>query len=379
RKERQTNMARVQVPTDVPFFSMDREVGGYKSPYERWKELEGIPTHRGYYVKDLLTLEVAPWESRGGAGMFINLEGSQGFNDSYVHELAPRESSNPVRHIYEETIYVLSGHGATTVWTDENKKQTFEWQKSSFFAIPSNAWHQHFNLSGEEPARLYGMTAAPRVIDTFKSLDFVFNNPYVFGDRFNGEDSYFKQGERNARGGYVTNFVADVLGSAIMAETPGYGEGRGPGVRSTGFTLVNGTMHNHSSSWPVGVYKKSHRHGPGINVMILRGEGYTLMWPNGREEPAVRCDWGPGSVFVPGEGWFHQHFNTGSDPCLFLAIGWGSEKPKSGGGTWSSSATGDEISFEAEDPAIHRDFEAELARHGVTCKMGDVSPYCTAR
>jgi len=368
------------VSTDAPFFKMPENYGDeYKSPYEMWKELEGIPTVRDYYVRDLLTLPVTKWESRGGSAAFINLHGTQGFNDSYVYELEPKEASNPVKHIYEETVYVLRGSGATTVWTDDNRKQTFEWQTSSFFAIPPNAYYQHFNLSGDEPARLYGMTSAPRIIDSFKSLDFVFNNPYVFEDRFGGEEGYFKQGERSARGNYVTNYIADVLGSAIMAETPGYSEGRGPGVRSTGFTLVNGTMHNHSSSWPIGVYKKSHRHGPGINVMILRGEGYTLMWPNGIEEPAVTCEWGPGSVIVPGEGWFHQHFNTGADPCLFLAIGWGSEKAKTGGGGWSSSATGDEISFEDEDPQIHRDFEAALASHGVRCKMGNVSPYCTAK
>ncbi len=373
-------MAMTSVPTDKPFFSMEKALDGeYKGPYERWKELEGIPTLRDYYVKDLLAVELTRWESRGGSGLFVNLEGSQGFNDSYVYELAPKESSTPVRHIYEETIYVLTGSGATTVWTDEKHKQTFEWHKSSFFAIPPNAWHQHFNLSGDEPSRFYGMTAAPRVIDTFKSLDFVFNNPYSFVDRFKGEEDYFKQGERGVRGGYVTNFVSDVLGTAIMANTPGYGEGRGPGVRSTGYTLVNGTMHNHSSSWPVGVYKRAHRHGPGINVLILRGTGYTIMWPGGYEDTPVRCEWGPGSVLVPGEGWFHQHFNTGADPCLFLAIGWGSEKPKSGGGAWQSARTGDEIMFEDENPALHAEFEAELAKNGATCEMGDVSPFCTAK
>jgi quercetin dioxygenase-like cupin family protein len=366
----------------VPFFDLGRDEGvkgarEYKSPYERWKELEGIPTLRGYYVKNLLDVELTPWESRGGAGVFINLEGNQGFNDSYVYELEPKESSQPVRHIYEETVYILKGQGATTVWTDDNHKQTFEWHKSSFFAIPPNAWHQHHNLSGNEPARYFGMTAAPRVIDTFKSLDFVFNNPYVFNDRFKSDDGYFKQAERGPRGGYVTNYVSDVLGTAIMAETAGYSEGRGPGVRSTGYTLVNGTMHNHSSSWPIGVYKRAHRHGPGINVMILRGEGYSTMWHDSM--PVERCEWGPGSVFVPGEGWWHQHFNTGAEPCLFLAIGWGSEKPKSGGGTWSSAKTGDEIMFDEEDPAVHREFEAELARNGVKCRMGDVHPFCTAK
>src|SRR5206468_9291919 len=135
-----------------------------------------------------------------GSGVFINLDGAQGMSDCYVYELAPRASSVPVRHMYDETVYVLGGHGATTVWLDEDKKQTFEWQTSSLFAIPPNAWYQHFNLSGDEPVRYYGMTTAPLVMDAFKSIDFVFDNPYVFRDRFNGEEGYFKQTERSPEG-----------------------------------------------------------------------------------------------------------------------------------------------------------------------------------
>ena len=100
---------------------------------------------------------------RGGSGVFINLEGTGGFNDTYLYELAPKESSAPIRHIYEETIYILKGQGATTVWIDEKKKQTIEWHERSYFAIPPNAWHQHHNLSGNEPIRYIAMTAAPRV------------------------------------------------------------------------------------------------------------------------------------------------------------------------------------------------------------------------
>ena len=59
--------------------------------------------------------------------------------------------------------------------------------------------------------------------------------------------------------------------------------------------------------------------------------------------------------------------------------GLGSEKPKRGKGAWSSSRTGDEVSFEDEDAALHKEFEEELAKNGVQCKMGDVSPFCTAK
>ena len=65
---------------------------------------------------------------------------------------------------------------------------------------------------------------------------------------------------------------------------------------------------------------------------------------------------------------------------LFLAIGWGSEKPKTGGKQYiytSVKEGGDNIEWEDEDPQIHADYEAELARHGVECTMGQHHPFCT--
>jgi gentisate 1,2-dioxygenase len=65
--------------------------------------------------------------------------------------------------MFEEMIYVLKGRGATSVWLDDGKKQTFEWQERSFFSIPLNAWHQHFNGQGSETVRFIGYTNAPSV------------------------------------------------------------------------------------------------------------------------------------------------------------------------------------------------------------------------
>lgn len=369
-----------QLETGVVRYDRIRESLAYKSPYERWKESEGLPTIRGYFVKNLLDLELTPWESRGGSGVFINLEGTGGFNDTYVCEIPPGKSLKPVKHIYEDSVFILKGRGTTTVWVGENKKQTFEWQERSYFAIPPNAWFQHHNLSGTEPARYVGMTSAPRIIDSFKSLDFVFDNPYVFADRFNGEDAYFQERERPPGPGYPwhTNFVADVLACNAMPNAVGKGDRINTTTR---FDMVNATVHSHSSSWPVATYKPGHRHGPGIHIVILRGQGYTLMWQEGK--PYERIEWGPGSMFVPPEMWFHQHFNVGAEPTLFLAIGWGTDKPKAGGKEYvygiSTKEGGDSILYEEEDPALHRDFEAELARRGVMCRMGEIHPFCTQK
>jgi quercetin dioxygenase-like cupin family protein/oxalate decarboxylase/phosphoglucose isomerase-like protein (cupin superfamily) len=354
---------------------MVREAEAYTSPYERWKRAEGLPTVSGYFVKNLLKLELAPWKSSGdGLAAIINLVGTGGFNDAYVCEIPAGKSLKPHRHLFEETIYILKGQGATSVWLDESKKQSFEWHTGSYFAIPMNAWHQHFNVSGAEAARYVAMTSAPRVIDTFDDYEFVFENPFVFKSRFKAEEGYFKEAERKTDSRrWETNFVADVM-ACQMNEG-----GRGVGVKSLGFGMVNGTMKSHSSFWPVGTYKKAHRHGPGIHVVILKGYGYSLMWQEGQE--VERIDWEPGSVFVPPEMWFHQHFNAGKDPVLFLAIGWGSDKPKAGGKQYvykSVKEGGDQIEYEDEDPQIHRDYEVALVKAGATCRMGGKHPFCTA-
>ena len=370
-------MAQPQVATrDVV-----EEAQAWKSPYELWKESQGLPTLRGLAVQNVYEVGLTPWPARGGSGVFLNLDGTGGFNDMYVCEIPPGKSLKPIKHIYEETVFILKGQGATTVWIDESKKQTFEWHTNSYFAIPPNAWYQHHNVSGTEPARYVAMTAAPRVIDTFKNLNFVFNNPFVFDDRFNGEEGYFQEAPRlEGRGGWSTNFVADVVEASIRRphrEEPG-GWNRAIGGFGTGFSMVNSTVRSHSSGWAVGTYKKAHRRGPGIHVLILKGHGYSLMWLE--NQPVERVDWGPGSVFVPPEMWFHQHFNTCPEPVLFLAIGWGTDKPKMGGKQYvyiSTKLGGDNIEWEDEDPAIHRDYEAELVKNGAKCEMGDHHPFCT--
>jgi hypothetical protein len=52
-----------------------RERVAYKSPYEQWKDSEGLPTYRGLFVKNLLDVELTPWASSGEGRAAIIKEG----------------------------------------------------------------------------------------------------------------------------------------------------------------------------------------------------------------------------------------------------------------------------------------------------------------
>jgi quercetin dioxygenase-like cupin family protein len=350
--------------------------------YEVWQQREGVPIVTGFYIEDLKELELGPWERKGGRGAFVNLDGTGYVNDAHVVEISPGGKSEPERHLYEEMVYVLAGRGATTLWYDERQKHSLEWAAGSLFAIPLNANYQHFNGSGSEPARYVSVTNAPTILRLFHNEDFVFNNPYWFRDRFAGNQDYFSgEGEtfqrRNTRVLQV-NFVPDVHSIELHRW-----QQRGGGASVISLELADNSMGAHISQFAPGMYKKAHRHGPGAHVIILDGSGYSLLWKDDFADH-VKCDWKPGTVVVPPEDWFHQHFNTGPGPARYLALRYAGHRHRQAyhisrgeGGDVSVKDGGWQIEYEDEDPSVHRLFEAEVASHGGACRMKALLPNCT--
>ena len=125
----------------------------------------------------------------GALGCYLNLAGQQQ-TDAYVCEIPPGGQTLPQRHLFEEIIYIVRGHGATSVWQDGTSKLTFEWGPGAIFAIPLNASYQHFNGSNAEPVRIFAGTTCPRMVNIFHNDDFIFRNPFNFRDRFHDSQDY---------------------------------------------------------------------------------------------------------------------------------------------------------------------------------------------
>ena len=252
--------------------------------------------------------------------------------------------------------------------TTPAQRITFEWGKGSLFAIPLNAWHQFFNGSGREPARFVAVTNSPGIINLYEDVDFIFNTAHDFKNRFNGEPDYFAN--RGEQKGLLleTNFVADAINLPLISAKE-----RGAGGGHIRFNLARGSMNCHISQFPIETYKKGHAHGPGAHVIILSGEGYSMMWPEG-EEPK-RYDWKEGTMIVPPNMWFHQHFNTGTTPGRYLAFKHEVVSIRNAQGVpkaWISRRVGgDQIDYIDENPVVRETFAAELAKKGMKPRMDE--------
>ena len=344
------------------------EVRKELSFYEQWREREGVPVLGGLIVPDLRGgLPLRSWARKGVEGAFIGLRGGEQSLDAYVIEIPPAGNTEPEKVMFEEEYVVLSGRGASTIWLQGGRKQTFEWQAGSVFCPPMNAWRQHFNGSAGGPVRLLAVSTAPVMFNLFRSEDFIFHCDHAFHDRFSGEEDYFSgRGDALPNLVWRSNFIPDV-GSFTLKDYSW--RGGGSDSKAVMFEMANNTMQSHCAEFPVGTYKKAHRHGPGAHILILSGQGFSLMWKEGR--PRQKIDWGPGSLFAPPDMWFHQHFNTGAEPARYFAVHYGTWRvvvDYFGAADTSTRAGGHQIEYADEDDEILEIFRGELAKNGAGMK-----------
>ena len=370
-----TDMKVAETPTE------DLDEFAVGDGYARWQQREGVRVIVDFAFEDLGRIELGPWERKGGSGAIINIPNDHLTNDSHVVEIRPGGKSEPEHHMYEEFCYVISGRGATNIWIDEAHKQTFEWHAGSLFAIPLNAWYQHFNGSGDEPARYISVTTAPPMMRLFNDLDFVFDTDSYFKGRFDAQKDYFSgAGKLYKRRVWQSNFIPNA------PDMPLYGwRERGAGGINVMLEMAENSSKAHISEFPVGTYKKAHRHGPGAHLLILSGDaGYSTLWTKDDRSDLRKAEWKVGGmVIVPGDEMFHQHFNTGNTRARYLAMytgGMGMSKPQSNRGWLADTSVkegGWQIEYEDEVRKNHEDFEADLAAHGAPCRMKAFIPWCT--
>jgi mannose-6-phosphate isomerase-like protein (cupin superfamily) len=347
--------------------------------YEDWLESEKVMVHTTFYIPDMKKIEVGPWKRKGGQGAVIHIDNAHMPNDLHVVDIDPGGKSESEHHMYEINFYIVEGRGATTVWIDENNKQTFEWHEGSLFTVPLNAWYQHFNGSGSEKVRYIATTNAPPQMRMYRDPNFIFDCDFMFKSRYSEDEEFFSgSGKLYNKRIWETNFIPNAPDMMLY----GWKE-RGAGGINAMLQMGKNDMGNHISEFPIGTYKKAHRHGPGAHLVLLSGDsGFSLLWTKEDRSDMIKCDWKLGSiVVVPNDDTYHQHFNSGTKRARYMAL-------RSGGGGYNApnrrqSADvsikdgGIQVEYEDEDREIHEIFEKELALHGAQCNMKAFVPYCT--
>ena len=99
---------------------------------------------------------------------------------------------------------------------------------------------------------------------------------------------------------------------------------------------------------------------PGAHVFLLDSTGYTLMWNEG--EKPERYDWHEGTCISPPAGTWHQHYNTGNQPCKFVALHANTAVQKEEKGV-------EQIEFEEVDESMKKMYAEECAKNGVKVDM----------
>ena len=312
-------------------------------------------------------MELGPWPERECDAAFLVLAGQEGVTEARVTEIAPAKTLPPQRFALDEVTYVVEGRGLTTVWAGDGPKKTFEWEKHSMFLVPRGYQYQLGNTSGSAPVRLLHYNYLPITMAVVPDPKFFFENPYV-NTEIMGEGDLYSEATAvprdDARGAsrvlWHGRFFPDMR---AWDKLHTYQE-RGGGGHRVGVMFAGSTMWSHMSVFPSRTYKKGHRHGPGVVIVIPAGEGYSTMWPEDGERVVI--PWHEGSVFVPPNRWFHQHFNVGEIPARYLAF----HAPR---GTGQSERVEDrqrdQIEYPSEDPWIRQKFEAELAERNLTSLM----------
>lgn len=124
--------------------------------------------------KKILQPEDMPWEM-SRQGLLKHLLNEQMNTrmetvDAYMQVIPPGSRSGRHRHLAEECLYVVEGHGYdlhqdcdveitdTYEWKPQAEIKRYEWEAGDVIYVPPSTIHQHFNADPRRPARLISCT-----------------------------------------------------------------------------------------------------------------------------------------------------------------------------------------------------------------------------
>jgi hypothetical protein len=229
------------------------------------------------------------------------------------------------------------------------------------------------------------------VLNQLNNVDAVFNNPFVFKDRFSGAEDFYKPKDDiepdPVRGLAMrrSNFIPDAMNCDLPLDNR-----RSPGFRRVEPFMTGNQFYFWIGQHENGRYSKAHAHTSAAILICLKGKGYTISWPeragptpwkDGKGDEVRRLDYEPVGIVTAAPGgarWYHQHFSVSKEP--FRLTAWfGPHNPGRDPGppgqphvdytAMDLTEGGTSIPYWMEDPFVREEYERMLAKEGVQSRM----------
>ena len=268
----------------------------------------------GVIARGIPTFPLAPRpKRRSRAATFDSLGGNTTLG-IHLSEVPPGRAKPGHRHLDEATFYIVAGRGWSEVrQQDDAPMERVDWKAGDVVTIPSNAWHQHFNASEEEPVLHIAFKNTRLLRRLFNSRDFVYKNDFRFDDRYNDEPGYWTSRGDEGRTSTAPIFP-DVISESVVPDPEA---GTGVGIRE--LTMGGHLMVEHALvEIAQGGEIRAHRHLAEEAMLILAGSGQTRLRSDDGREAVV--EWTAGDLLSPPFQVWRSHHNTGAGPVRFLRV-----------------------------------------------------------
>src|SRR5436853_7139035 len=102
--------------TEVPPVKSAEELEKWyvRSSFQSFVASEDAPLYQGSAIEDLNALELADWKRRGGKVAYTRLANQETLSLQIV-EIPPGGELRPEHHLYDATMLVIGGVGATKI------------------------------------------------------------------------------------------------------------------------------------------------------------------------------------------------------------------------------------------------------------------------
>ena len=261
-------------------------------PYLNWARAEGVPIVEGATL-DLLALETKPWARFGINGAICHVEGRCDFLSAFLFELAPGQSSTPVRHLYEECFYVLEGEGVSEIELSDGVRHEIPWGPGVVFTTPVNATCR-LRADGASRARLLSINDMRYLMGLYRNEGFLFHNSSPMSAR-----------QAKAQEASLHVDLAGLNGGAALQL----------GDSAIGADYI---------SLAAGARTQAQRQMQGAHLLCTRGEA-TIMSCLDETSERITMRLRQGCLTGLTGMMFHQQSNDGSEPLGLLKVELGSQ------------------------------------------------------